>query len=315
MSVIQPQAMQPARRHASRIARSERRWGLLFLSPWLVGFVLFTGGPMLASLFFSFMNYNLVRPEQIYFVGIDNWVRLFQDPLVGQSLLVTLRFLLISLPVHLAFTLALAVLMNSKYLKGVRVFRTLFYMPQLIPFVASTTIWMSVLNTQTGWVNRILQRLGVTPPGWGSDPTWVVPGLTLMGIWGVGTGMIVLLAGLQNVPTELYDAAIVDGAGPVYTFFNITIPMISPVLFYNVVLGLIGAMQYFLPAYVWFFGGAGPDNAAHFYMYYLFKQAWVYNEMGYASALAWGLFIIGLLLTILVFSTAKRWVYYAGSEG
>ena len=314
MAATIPQSQATVRRRSTVIARRERNWGLLFLAPWIVGFLVFFAGPMIASLVFSFTNLVLVRPEATHFVGFDNWARMFGDPLVRKSLLVTGRFLLISVPISLTLPLLLAVLLNSAYLAGKTIFRTLFYLPMMIPAVAGTLIWNGVLNTQSGWVNLFLDRVGLTPPDWLNNPIWVVPALTLIGTWGVGNTMVIMLAGLQNVPTELYEAARVDGAGPVYSFFRITIPMISPVIFYNLVLAVIGTFQYFLTAYVLYNGLAGPGDSALFYMYNLYREAFVYYNMGYASALAWGLFLVALTVTIGLFATARRWVYYAGGE-
>jgi multiple sugar transport system permease protein len=303
-----------ARRKASSIARRERNWGLIFLAPWIIGFLLFFLGPMVASLVFSFTNLVLVRPDETRFVGLANWARMFSDPLVRQSLGVTVRFMVISVPISLALPLLMAVLLNSRYLAGQALFRTLFYMPIMIPGVAGALIWLGVLNTQSGWVNMFLSWLGVGGPDWFNDPRWVVPGLTLVGLWGIGNTMLIMLAGLQGVPTELYDAAKVDGSGPIHSFLNITVPMISPVIFYNLVLAVIGAFQYFLTAYVLYNGQAGPDNSALFYMMNLYKEAFVYYNMGYASTLAWGMFIVALVVTIGLFASARRWVYYAGGD-
>jgi len=296
------------------LARRESTWGLLFLSPWIIGFVLFFAGPMLASLGASFTDLVLVRPGATRFIGLDNWARLVRDPLVLQSLLVTAKFLLVALPISLGLPLLMAVLVNSTYLVGKPLFRALFFLPVLIPGVAAAVIWQGVLNAQTGWINMALRALGVPAPDWLNQPEWVIPALGLIATWSVGNAMIIMLAGLQNVPTELYDAAKVDGANAFWRFFKISIPMISPVIFYNLVLATIAAFQYFLTAYVIYQNTAGPNNAALFYMMNLYKEAFVYYNMGYASALAWGLFLVGLAVTVGLFSSAKRWVYYAGGE-
>jgi multiple sugar transport system permease protein len=289
-------------------------WGLLFLAPWMLGFVLFLAGPMLASLGASFTDLVIVRPDQVEFVGLDNWRRLLLDPLVHQSLLVTLKFLLISIPISLGLPLLMAVLLNSDRLIAKPLFRALFFMPVLIPGVATAVIWQGVLNVQTGWVDTWLRAIGLPGPDWLNQSQWVVPALALIATWSVGNAMLIMLAGLQNVPSELYDAAKVDGANAIYRFFKISIPMISPVLFYNLVLATIAAFQYFLTAYVLYRNTAGPDNAALFYMMNLYREAFVYYNMGYASALAWGLFIFGLAVTIALFAGARRWVYYAGGD-
>jgi ABC-type sugar transport system permease subunit len=296
------------------LARRESTWGLLFLAPWIIGFVLFFAGPMLASLLASFTDLVLVRPEQTRFIGLDNWARLRSDPLVLKSLLVTGNFLLIAMPIALALPLLMAVLLNSTGLVAKPVFRALFFVPVLIPGVATAVIWQGVLNVHTGWIDLALTGMGLPGPDWLNDPQWVIPALALISTWSVGNAMIIMLAGLQNVPTELYDAAKVDGANAFYRFFKITVPMISPVIFYNLVLAAIAAFQYFLTAYVIFQNTAGPNNAALFYMMNLYKEAFVYYNMGYASALAWGLFAVGLAITLGLFASAKRWVYYAGGD-
>jgi multiple sugar transport system permease protein len=295
-------------------ARRESTWGLLFLAPWLIGFVLFFAGPMLASLGASFTDLVLVRPESTHFIGLGNWTRLLSDPLVIKSLLVTGNFLLLAVPISLALPLLMAVLVNSNHLPAKPLFRALFYLPVLIPGVATAAIWQGVLNVHTGWVDLALRAVGLPGPDWLNEPQWVIPALAYISIWSVGNVMVIMLAGLQNVPSELYDAAKVDGANAIYRFFKITIPMISPVIFYNLVLAAIAAFQYFLTAYVLYQNTAGPNNSALFYMMNLYKEAFVYYNMGYASALAWLLFIVGLAVTIGLFATARRWVYYAGGD-
>jgi multiple sugar transport system permease protein len=289
-------------------------WGLLFLVPWLAGFALFFAGPMLASLVMSFTDLVLVHPDETHFVGADNWARLVSDPLVRQSLLVTAKFLLIAVPITLALPLLMAVLLNSRNLFGKPVFRALYYLPTLIPGVAAAAIWQGVLNIQGGWLDEGLRTAGLPTPDWLYDPDWVIPALSLIATWSVGNAMVIMLAGLQNVPTELYDAAKVDGANALYRFLKISVPMISPVIFYNLVLAVIATFQYFLTAYVIYQNSAGPGNAALFYMMNLYKEAFVYYRMGYASALAWALFAVGLVVTIALFASAKRWVYYASEE-
>jgi len=295
-------------------ARRESTWGLLFLAPWLIGFVLFFAGPMLASLGASFTDLVLVRPGDAHFIGLGNWARLVGDPLVIKSLLVTGNFLLIALPIAIGLPLLMAVLLNSTHLVAKPLFRALFFVPVLIPGVAAAIIWQGVLNVHSGWVDLALGALGLPAPDWLNEPQYVIPAISLINTWTVGNAMVIMLAGLQNVPTELYDAAKVDGANAFYRFFKIMIPMISPVIFYNLVLATIAAFQYFLTAYVLYQNTAGPNNAALFYMMNLYKEAFVYYNMGYASALAWSLFIVGLDITIGLFAGAKRWVYYAAGD-
>jgi len=298
----------------SSLARRESTWGLLFLAPWIIGFLIFFAGPMLYSLGASFTDLVLVRPNAVKFVGLDNWTRLVGDPLVLKSLAVTANFMLIAIPISLGLPLLMAVLLNSEHLVAKPLFRALFFLPVLIPGVATAAIWQGVLNVQTGWIDLLLRAMGIPAPDWLGAAPWVIPALSLIATWSVGNAMVIMLAGLQNVPTELYDAAKVDGANWFYRFFNISIPMISPVIFYNLVLATIAAFQYFLTAYVLYQNTAGPNNSALFYMMNLYKEAFVYYNMGYASALAWGLFLVGLIVTIGLFTTAKRWVYYAGGD-
>jgi ABC-type sugar transport system permease subunit len=292
----------------------EAAWGLVFIGPWIVGFLLFTIGPLIASLIFSFTDFDLVRPEAVQFVGLDNYARLTSDPLVVQGLVVTAKFALLAIPVTMIGSLGVAILVNSPRLFGRSVFRTLFYMPIQIPLVASTLVWISFLNPETGWLNGLLGLVGITGPNWTSDASWVYAALTLIGLWGIGNFMLVSLAGLQSVPTELYEAARIDGAGPWSMFRRITIPLISPILLYNLVISLITTFQYFTQAYVLTNGRGDPNNATLFINLDLFREAFVNNHMGYASAIGWLLFSIVLALTLVLFVVARRRVYYAGGE-
>lgn len=303
------------RRGFSGLARREIRWGLLFLSPWIFGFFVFTLLPMVASLAFSVTNYNPIHPEQLRFVGLRNYAQMFSDPFMRQAWGVTLRFVLISVPLSIAFPLALAVLVNSEKLFARNIYRTLFYMPTMIPIVVNVIIWGGIMNSETGWLNRAIEFvLGVQGPRWYQDPVWVIPALTIMGFWGVGNTMLIFLAGLQNVPTELYDAAKVDGAGAISRFFRVTLPMISPVIFYNLMLSVIGAFQYFVQAYIIGNGRGDPNGATMFYNLYLYRIAFNFLDMGYGATLAWAMFVVVLILTIILWNTQRRWVYYAGGE-
>jgi multiple sugar transport system permease protein len=283
--------------------------GLLFVSPFLIGFVLFSALPMIASLVLSFTNFDPRRPDEIQFIGINNYVAMTRDPILLESLWVTVRFALLVVPLTLGFALAVAMLVNSTLLAGRNVFRTLFYMPMQIPIVASTLVWIGVLHAQNGWLNMLLAAAGIPGPNWLQSPTWVGPALAIMGLWGIGNMMLIFLAGLQSVPSELYDAARVDGAGPWSRFRFVTLPMISPVLFYNLIIALIATFQYFTQAYVISNGRGDPDRATLFFNLNLFREAFQFFNMGYASALAWLLFVIVLALTIILFRSAGRWVY------
>jgi ABC-type sugar transport system permease subunit len=292
--------------------RGESLTGLLYVSPFIVGFVLFSGLPMLASLVLSLTNFDPREPDEVQFIGLDNYARLLTDPNVIDSLVVTGRFALMVVPLTLGFALGVALLVNSRRLRGRNVFRTLFYLPMQIPVVASTLVWIGVLHATTGWLNISLSAVGVDGPNWLQSTTWVGPALALMGLWGIGNMMLIFLAGLQGVPSELYDAAKVDGAGAWASFRNVTLPQISPVLFYNLVIALIGAFQFFTQAYVISNGRGDPDGATLFFNLYLYRQAFPFFNMGYASALAWLLVVIVLALTVLLFRKSGSWVFEGG---
>ncbi|MCC6615965.1 MAG: sugar ABC transporter permease [Anaerolineae bacterium] len=302
-----------APRRKSTLEQQQRRWGWIFLSPWIFGFVVFTAAPIVASLIFTFTDFNLANAE-ITFVGLKNWEKLFSDPLTLTSLGVTLRFAVLAVPVGILLPLGLATMLNSKYLFGKRLWRTLFYMPYIVPVVSTVFIWQSFLNGQNGWLNRILTMIGFNPPNWLQDERWILPALILVGVWGVGNAMLTILATMQGVPTELYEAASVDGANAWVKWRNITLPMISPVIFYNLVLSVIGLMRYFDVPYILTRGTGQPGTSAYFFNMHLYKTAFTYADMGYGSALAWLIFIVSMALTIILFASARRWVYYASGD-
>lgn len=297
----------------SPLARREAGWGLVFLSPWLIGFLAFTLIPIVASLALTFTNFTLTQSGPARFVGLANYRALIADPKVWESLLVTVRFGMIALPVGLFLPLALALLMNNKYLVAKPLFRTLFYFPYIIPFVAAIFIWQTMINPEFGWINQWLRGLGVqNPPGWLNDTAWVYPALVILGLWGIGNAMVINLAALQGVPTELYDSAKIDGAGSFAQLIHITLPMISPVVFYLLILEVVGLFQYFLVPLVVNHGTGEPGGATLFYNLYLYKTFFTYQNMAYGSTMAWLMFVIILLITLVLFRTANRWVYYAG---
>jgi multiple sugar transport system permease protein len=300
----------------SRLSMSAREAlsGYAFISPWLVGLALFTAIPMVASFVLSFTDFDPREPGATTFIGLANYERMLHDPLLAQALSVTVRFALLNVPVTMVVALGVAMLVNSTLLAGRNVFRTLFYMPMQIPIVASTLIWIGMLNASTGWFNGILGAFGIAGPDWINSVDWVYPSLTLMGLWGIGTMMLIFLAGLQGVPSELYDAAKVDGAGRWATFRSVTLPMISTVLFYNLIISLIGTFQYFTQAYIIGNGRGDPANATLFFNLHLYREGFNFYDMGYASALAWLLFAIVLVLTAFIFRTARSWVYEAGGQ-
>lgn len=269
------------------------------------------------TILLSFTDYSGAKQFALgnfNWVGFVNYTRLFSDIYALPAMKVTLKFALIGIPLGLIVPLLFAVLVNSKHLLGANVFRTLFFMPTIIPVVAGTIIFGGVLNAQSGWINLFLKSIGIdNPPRWFSDPTWAVPALNLLGIWAVGNAMLILLASLQGVPTELYEASKIDGANGFQRFLNITIPMISPVIFYNLTLNVIGAFQYFVPAML--IGGleGNPQRSLLFFPLHFYRQAFVFSDMGYGSVLALLLFVITMLATAFLFFVVQRRVYYAGS--
>jgi multiple sugar transport system permease protein len=294
------------------IARREQLWGYAFISPWILGFLLFTFLPMAAALVFSFTNFDLRRPDEIEFIGLRNYQRLLSDPGVAHSMAITIRFIAITVPLNLVFALALAMLLNSRRVAGKSLLRTLFYMPVQIPLVAATLIWLGVLNGSTGWVNRLLEIVGVQGPDWIADSSWVLVSLALIGVWGVGNMMLIFIAGLQGVPSELYDAAKVDGAGAWTTFRRVTVPLITPIIFYNVLISLVTSFQVFIQPYV--LKNGIPDDSTNLFNVNLYREGFVFNQMGYASALGWVLFGVILSVTVVLFWTSRRWVYYAAER-
>jgi multiple sugar transport system permease protein len=303
------------------LARRRARWGYAFISLWIVGFTLFYLVPMIASLVFSLYDFQLATPEDSRFIGLANWRRmLFDDPLVWRSLGVTFKFALITLPIGLVFSLFLALLLNSEHLLGKSTFRTLFYAPTMVPAIAAVLIWTGVLNPTTGWINGLIewttgyQAVGPNGIRWLDDPILVYIAYTFIGLWGIGNAIIFYLASLQGVPTELYEAAWIDGAGWFRRLWHISFPMITPVIFYNLILSVIGLLQFFNVPYVLNGGNGYPQGATHFYMIHFFKQAFSFQNMGYGATLAWFMFLIALAITLVLFGTARHWVYYAGEK-
>jgi len=305
----------PRRRKMSPLARREARWGLIFISPWLIGFVLFTLLPTLATLAFSFTNINLSSTAPFAFVGLKNYLDILADAQVWASLRVTFSFALIWLPVTLIVPFAVALMINSPSLRGASFFRILIFLPYVVPFVAGVLIWQNTLSPDIGWLNQGLKALGwQDPPAWLYDPTWIYPGLVLVGIWGIGGAVIINLAGLSNLPTELFDAAKIDGAGWWAQMRNVTLPLMSPVIFYSLVLGLVEVMQYFLVPFVLKNGTGEPGGMTYFFNLYVYKSFFTFQRMSYGATLAWLLFLITLALTIALFASARRWVYYASER-
>jgi len=303
-----------AQRRSAVLSRREATWGYIFISPFLIGFFAFTFLPTVAALVMSFTNFKL-GTDSFQLIGLQNYQQLSSDSQIWGSLGVTLKYGLIALPVAILFPLALAILLNTKQLYGKNLFRTLFYFPYIVPFVAAIFVWGALLNPETGWINESLRAIGfANPPNWVNDTTWVYPALVILGIWGVGNAMLIFLASLQGVPTEMYDAARIDGAGWWATLFNVTLPLISPVIFYNLTLAIVGLFQYFTVPLVLNQGTGAPGGATMFYNLYLYKQFFTYQNMAYGATMAWLLFAIILVVTLVMFGTQKYWVYYTADS-
>jgi multiple sugar transport system permease protein len=299
----------PNRPHTqSRLRRREEIEAFLFLAPWIAGFLLFELIPIVASGVLAFTDYNLLKPPTL--VGLRNFRRMFlDDPLFWQALKVTAIYVLVSVPLQVVLGYAVALLLNQK-VRGLSVFRTIYYMPSVVSGVAVAMMWIWVFQPEMGIANTFLAQLGIHGPRWLSDPNWALSTLIFTTLWGIGGGMLVYLAGLQSVPTHLYEAAELDGAGKVQKFVYVTLPMTSPVIFFSLLIGMIGSWQAFTQGYVMTAGG--PANSTLFYVLYLYRNGWQYFRMGYASALAWILCFIILLMTLIMFRTSGRWVYYEG---
>ncbi len=290
--------------------------GLLFCLPVIVGLLIFMAYPVLASLFYSFTRYSVMKPPE--WTGLANYRHLAHDELFWKSLANTGYFAALAVPLGIIVALGLALLLNMK-VRGQALYRTFFFVPSIVPLVASSVLWIWLFNPQNGAINALLRpllsSLGMgEPPGWFADPAWSKPAIVLWSLWGVGGSMVIFLAALQDVPAELQEAAEVDGARAWHRIRHITIPFISPQILFVFIMGLIGAFQFFTPAYVMTRGTGGPVDSTLFYSLYLFNVAFSDFKMGYACALAWILFLLIVGCTILIFKTSARYVYYAGEE-
>ncbi len=306
-------AMQVGRR------RSNRKWrslltGLAFISPAIIGFLAFAAWPIIMSLYYSFTNYNVLQPPD--FTGLDNYRDLFSDRLFHTSLLNTLYMVVIGLPVHLIFDFFMAVLLATQ-IRGLSIYRTIFYLPAITPVVAAAIVWLWIFNGQYGILNTFLGWFGIQRIGWLTDPVYTKPSLIFMGLWFGGNTILIFLAGLRDVPVSLLEAAELDGAGAVQKTIHVTLPMISPVIFYLLIINIIGYFQYFTEAWVLTAtrdgAAGGPLNSMLFYAMYLYQTAFQLFKMGYASAQAWVLFLIVLIATAVLFRTSN-WVYYRSEE-
>ena len=299
------------KRRVSNEARRQNRYGYGFIMPWLIGLFAFTLIPMVFSLVLSFCKWDIVTGlSTIKFVGFQNFTKIFADKKFYKALEVTFKFCLISIPFYQIASLLVAMLLNMR-IKFMHTFRLIFFLPSIIPTVASSMIWMQILG-RDGLINQGLALLGIQGPAWLNDPRTALYGLILMGVWGIGNTIIIYLSGLQGVGEELYEASSIDGANSFQRFFKITLPMISPTIFFNVVMAVISSFQYFTQAFVMTEGG--PLNSTLFYNLYLYTKAYKELKMGYAAALAWIMFIIILFFTLLVIRSSSFWVYYQSDD-
>lgn len=295
--------------HVSPNVRRNFINGILFASPWFLGFIVFTVYPILASLYFSFTKYSVLAPPR--WVGLSNYVKLLTgDYMFPVAIHNTIYYAALALPLGILSSISLALLLNKRLL-GMSIYRTIFYLPNILPAVAMSLLWLWLLNPNYGVFNSILTGLGLPAIPWLTSPRWSKPSLIIMSMWGIGGSMVIYLAGLQDMPQHLYEAAEIDGANAWQKTRNITLPMLTPTIFFDLVMGLIGVFSYFTQAFIMTNGG--PLNSTTFYMLYLYQNAFVYFKMGYASAMAWILFVIVVTLTLLVFKSSGRWVYYGGA--
>jgi multiple sugar transport system permease protein len=290
-----------------RLARRENLEGWLFASPWIIGFLVFTLGPMIASGVLSFTDWDILSAPK--WVGLGNFQRFTRDASALHAIRVTTIYAVVSVPLQIILGVTLALLLNSK-ISGLRFYRTIYYLPAVLSGVAVALLWRWIFSKEFGLLNLGLSLVGIQGPGWLTDPAWALRALILMSLWGIGGSMVIYLAGLQGIPTELYEAAQVDGASSIRRFFSITLPLLTPVLFFQLIIGIIRSLQVFVEAYIMTEGG--PAEATLFFVLHLYRNAFLYFRMGYASLLAWVLFIYVLVLTMLVFRSSRAWVFYEG---
>ncbi len=300
-------AVAPPRRGMSAARRRDLRDGLLLTSPFIIGVLFLWVGPMIYSLFLLMQDWDLITPPK--FIGLGNFVRLWNDPLVAKSLGNTAYYTFIGVPLQLIVAFGLALLLNQN-VRGLSIYRTVYYLPYITPAVAFAVVWIQILNPEFGVLNNLLAIVGIHPIKWLFDPTWAKPAFILMSLWLVGFQMIIFLAGLQGVPKELHEAAAIDGANTWRRFWNVTMPIMSPVIFFNLVIGIIGSFQIFTGSFIITKGG--PQDSTLFMVLYIYRNAFEYFKMGYAVTLSWLLFLIIMIFTAIQFFFANRWVYYEG---
>jgi multiple sugar transport system permease protein len=292
---------------SSPTEKSDGRWSLFFLGPWYIGLILITAGPLLASLYLSFTDYDLLTDP--VFIGLENYTQMFSDPRLIKSLQVTAIYVFVSVPLQLAAALGLALLLD-RGMRGLAIYRSAFYLPSLLGgSVAIAILWRQIFGT-TGLINQVLGYFGIQGQGWVSHPDYALSTLIVLNVWTFGAPMIIFLAGLRQIPEMYYEAASIDGATRMRQFWSITIPMLTPIIFFNLVLQLIGAMQTFTQAFVVSGGTGGPADSTLFFTLYLYQQGFASLNMGYASAMAWLLLILTAVLTAINFVLSKYWVFY-----
>jgi multiple sugar transport system permease protein len=311
-----PERKSASQRRSSR-RRRDLRNGLLFLSPWLLGLLVLQAYPFLATAFYAFTNFDGLNPPK--FVGLTNFVNLFTaDPQFWPSVENTVWWVLVSVPLSIVFGILLALLLHQK-VRGIGIFRTIFYLPAMVPFVGGSILFLWLFNPAGGPINAMLAAIGIDGPGWFIDPAWSKPTLLILSLWQIGATMIIFLAGLQDIPGELYDAASIDGAGSIRRLRHVTLPLLTPAIFFNLVLGAIGAFSYFTQALVASaspssLGGAaelgGPLNSTLFYSLNLYTQIFTNFQVGYGAAMSLLLTVVVLILALVLLRTARRWVYY-----
>ena len=290
--------------------RQETLTALAFASPWFIGFAVFLLYPLLASLYYSFCDYSVLRPP--LWVGLDNFKELWKDEVFWITLRNTAFYAIVAIPLGATVAIGLALMLNAK-IKGMAFYRTIFFLPSLVPLVSLAVLWLWLFNGEYGLINSALKGIGFhSPPNWLGDAAWAKPAMVIMSVWGAGNAMVIYLAGLQDIPTQLYEAADLDGANWLQKTRNVTIPMLSPVIQFNVLMGIIGTLQIFAIPYVMFPGGA-PARSTYFYTMYLYDNAFIYQKMGYACAMGWIMFGIILVITLTARKLSERYVHYGSA--
>ncbi|WP_435367993.1 carbohydrate ABC transporter permease [Paenibacillus pasadenensis] len=306
---VSPNTATPLQRSNEAKRPSEALYGWLFASPWIAGLLVFYAIPLLSSFYFSLTTYSILQPGE--FVGFGNYAALMHDPVFWKSIVNTVYYVIFFVPLSIFMGVALAMLLNMK-VRGMSVYRTVFFLPTLVPSVAMAVLWMWLLNPGFGLVNGMLDAFGIQGPAWLGSETWSKPSLIIMSLWGIGQSIVIYLAGLNDISSDYYEAAEIDGAGWFSKMKSVTLPLLTPVIFYNLVMGMIHAFQQFALPYTMTGGRGTPADSMKFYVMYLYDNGFKFFKMGYASAMAWILFAVVMGLTALIFATSRRWVHYQG---